>query len=61
MVKREILAMCMESPLYFTMPVQKRLSLLKEVEQRTFRSDVRELFLTWVKTGHLRPSDGNFY
>ncbi len=60
MVKREILAMCMESPLYFTMPVQKRLKFLKEVEQRTFCSDVREHFLTWVKTGHLRHPDENY-
>jgi hypothetical protein len=60
-VTREVLAMCMESPLYFTMPLPERLKFLKEVEQKTFDARVREGFLVWVKTGRFRPPDRDFY
>jgi hypothetical protein len=33
-VKRQIIAMCMESPLYFTIPVRERLELVKQLERR---------------------------
>jgi hypothetical protein len=60
-VTREVLAMCMESPLYFTMPLPERLKFLKEVEQKTWGAEVREGLLVWVKTGRFRPADGDFY
>jgi len=52
MVKREVVAMCMESPLYFTMPLWKRLIFLKNLEQRSSSEHLRDNFLSWVKTGN---------
>ena len=54
MVKREIVAMCMESPLYFTMPLWKRLVFLKNLEQRSSSEHLRDNFLSWVKTGNFK-------
>jgi hypothetical protein len=33
-VKRQVVAVCMESPLYFTLPVRERLELVKQLERR---------------------------
>jgi hypothetical protein len=52
MVKREVVAMCMESPLYFTMPLWKRLILLKKLEHKSSSQHLRDNFLSWVKTGN---------
>jgi hypothetical protein len=59
MIKREIVAACMESQLYYTMPLPKRLQLVKQIEERSFYSNLRAQFLSWVKTGqlNLRPRD----
>jgi hypothetical protein len=46
--KRDVVAVYMESPLYFTMPLRKRLEL---VNQQIFYNNTREVFLYWVKTG----------
>jgi len=35
-VKRQVVAVCMESPLYFTIPLRERLELVKQLEQRVF-------------------------
>jgi len=32
--RKEVVAACMESPFYFTLPLQARLALLKQVEQQ---------------------------
>ncbi len=50
-LKREVIETCMDSPLYFTIPLQLRLQLVKQTERQLFNPDLRELFLTWVKTG----------
>jgi hypothetical protein len=33
-VKRQVVAVCMESPLYFTIPLRERLELVKQLERR---------------------------
>jgi hypothetical protein len=35
-LRKEIIAVCMESPLYFTMPLQKRLAFIKGLEMQSF-------------------------
>jgi hypothetical protein len=32
--KRQVVAVCMESPLYFTIPLRERLEFVKQLEQR---------------------------
>jgi hypothetical protein len=54
--RREVVAACMESPLYFTLPLQKRLELMKQVEQQPVLSTLRQEFLGWIKTGILISS-----
>ena len=51
MVKREVVAVCMESPLYFTMPLRKRLQLVKQHEQEDSADNLRKVLLIWVKNG----------
>jgi hypothetical protein len=46
--KRDIVAVYMESPLYFTIPLRDRLEL---VNRQLFYNNTREVFLCWVKTG----------
>ena len=53
--KKEFLQVCMDSPLYFTMPLPMRLDFLKIPEQRLSQNNLRELLLNWVKTGLLEP------
>jgi hypothetical protein len=56
-VRREVVAACMESPLYFTLPLQERLALMKYVEQQPVLSTLRQAFLGWIKTGILSSSE----
>ena len=51
MDRREIISMCMESPLYFSMPVKMRLELVKRRERLYPSNGLRNDILTWVKTG----------
>ncbi len=44
MVRREVLAVCLESPLYFSMPLKQRLDFLKALEQQAFWSRLRDHF-----------------
>jgi hypothetical protein len=55
--RREVVAACMESPLYFTLPLQERLALMKQVEQQLVLSTLRQAFLGWIKTGILISSE----
>jgi hypothetical protein len=55
--RREVVAACMESPFYFTLPLQKRLELLKRFEQQPVFSNLRQDFLGWIKTGILSSSE----
>ena len=59
MDRREVILMCMESPLYFTMPLKKRLEFVKRRERFYSPNGLREDLLSWVKTGHFYPSDPN--
>jgi hypothetical protein len=51
MDRKEIIKMCMECPLYFTMPVHLRLRFVKKREQAYSANGLREALLCWVKTG----------
>jgi hypothetical protein len=46
--KRALVAVYMESPIYFTVPLRKRLEL---INRQPSYSDTRNDFLDWVKTG----------
>lgn len=59
MDRKEVLVMCMESPLYFTMPLKMRLEFLKRREQFYSSNGLREDLLSWVKTGQFNSSDPN--
>jgi hypothetical protein len=54
--RKAVVAACMESPLYFTLPLRKRLELLKQVERQPVLSTLRQDFLGWIKTGILSSS-----
>ena len=55
--RKEVVAACMESPFYFTLPLQERLALMKHVEQQAVFSTLRQSFLGWIKTGVLSSSE----
>lgn len=52
MGRRKLIETCMESPLYFTMPVRMRLELVKGTKRLTSAMGLREDLLNWVKTGY---------
>ena len=51
--RKVMVAACMESPFYFTLPLQQRLELMKQVERQPVFSTLRQDFLGWIKTGIL--------
>ena len=59
MSKREVIEMCMESPLYFTMPLKTRLEFVKKFERLFPVNGLRADLLGWVRTGHFETSDFN--
>jgi hypothetical protein len=54
--RKALVAACMESPFYFTLPLQQRLELLKQLVQQPVFSTLRQDFLGWIKTGILTSS-----
>jgi hypothetical protein len=46
----------MESPFYFTLPLQQRLELVKQLDQQPVFSTLRQKLLCWIKTGILKSS-----
>jgi hypothetical protein len=56
MDRKEIIKMCMECPLYFTMPLPMRLIFIKRREQAYPSNGLREAILSWVKTGQFHSS-----
>jgi hypothetical protein len=54
--RKAVVAACMESPLYFTLPLQQRLALMKQVDRQPVFSTLRQDFLGWIKTGVLISS-----
>jgi len=57
-VRKEVVAACMESPFYFTLPLRKRLELMQQVEQQAVLCTLRQTLLDWIKTGTLSHSGG---
>lgn len=57
MDRREVIEMCMESPLYFTMPLKVRLDFVKRHEGFVSANGLREDLLSWVRTGNFYSSD----
>ena len=55
--RKAVVAACMESPFYFTLPLRKRLELMKQLEQQPVFSTLRQDFLGWIKTGILNSSE----
>jgi hypothetical protein len=55
--RKAVVAACMESPFYFTLPLQQRLELMKQVERQPVFSTLRQNFLGWIKTGILSSSE----
>ena len=51
--RKEVVAACMESPLYFAVPLKERLELMRQLEQPSSYCTLRQDFLCWVKTGRL--------
>jgi hypothetical protein len=49
--RKAVVAACMESPFYFSVPLKNRLELLKQIEQRSALCSLRQDFLSWIKTG----------
>lgn len=52
MGKKEIIKMCMDSPLYFSMSIKMRLELVKWYEESHSSNG-----LIWVKRGRYHSSD----
>jgi hypothetical protein len=57
--RKEIIQMCLESPLYFTMPLSRRLEFVKKREQVNADNGLREDLLNWVRTGQFNPQHPN--
>lgn len=56
MGRKRVIELCMESPLYFTMPLRMRLELIKSREMFQSVNGLREDLLNWVRTGHFETS-----
>jgi len=48
LIRREVVAMCIDSPLYFTMPPRKRLDFLKNLERQAYWSKLREHLIDMI-------------
>ncbi len=56
MGRKKVIELCMESPLYFTMPLRMRLELVNRQERSHSSHELREDLLNWVRTGHFNSS-----
>lgn len=56
MGRKEVIGMCMESPLYFTMPLKMRLEFVKRYERFITPPGLRADILSWVRTGQLEAA-----
>jgi hypothetical protein len=57
MDRKEVVEVCMESPLYFSMPLKRRLGFVKGRDETYSSSSLREVLLIWIRTGYYYPSD----
>jgi len=55
MDRKEVVAICMESPLYFSMPLKMRLELVRR-KQLYLSNDLRKAIISWLKNGNLDNS-----
>jgi hypothetical protein len=56
MGRRKLIEACMESPLYFTMPLRMRLEFVKGDRRFHSSNGLREDLLDWVKTGYFNSA-----
>jgi len=59
MDRKEVVAICMESPLYFSMPIKMRLELVRR-KQVYHSNDIRKDIINWLKTGNVDNSGSSF-
>jgi hypothetical protein len=52
MNRKEVIELAIESPLYFTMSLKKRLDYINQWERCFPTNGLREALLSWVRTGH---------
>lgn len=57
MDRKQVVEVCMESPLYFSMPLKTRLGFVKGRDEAYSSSSLRENLLIWIRTGYYYPSD----
>ena len=57
MDRKEVVELCMESPLYFSMPLKMRLGFVKGRDEPYSSNSLRNVLLIWIKTGYYYPSD----
>jgi hypothetical protein len=57
MDRKEVVEVCMESPLYFSMPLKTRLGFVKGRDKAYSSSSLRENLLIWIRTGYYHTSD----
>jgi hypothetical protein len=57
MDRKEVVEVCMESPLYFSIPLKRRLGFVKGRDETYSSSSLREVLLIWIRTGYYYPSD----
>ena len=57
MDRKEVVELCMESPLYFSMPLKTRLGFVKGRNEAYSSSSLRKALLIWIRTGYYYPSD----
>jgi hypothetical protein len=56
-IKKEIVSLFIESPLYFTMPLQKRLELVTQYGERRSHMGLKNCLINWIETGNfLKPT-----
>ena len=53
--RETVVAVCLENPFYFVLPLQQKLELIHLDPQPVF-STLRRRLLRWIKTGILRSS-----
>jgi len=58
-IKKEIVSIFIDSPLYFTMPLQRRLELVTQYRERRSYVNIELInyLLNWIETGNfIKPS-----
>lgn len=51
-IRKEIVSIFVDSPLYFTMPLQKRLELVTQYRERQSYIELKNYLLNWIETGN---------